>query len=91
MRREADEIVSYIQKTVTQLHDSPHALWAALYFSAQHRALRAELEAIGALRRRIAAVRFTATAYASKPNGSGGGAARKDSNQEPRLRLQVSY
>ena len=23
MRREADEIVSYIQKTVTQLHDSP--------------------------------------------------------------------
>ena len=34
MRREADEIVSYIQKTVTQLHDSPHALWAALYYSA---------------------------------------------------------
>ena len=37
MRREADEIVSYIQKTVTQLHDSPHALWAALYYSAQHK------------------------------------------------------
>ena len=26
-----------VQKNGDQLHDSPHALWAALYYSAQHK------------------------------------------------------
>ena len=37
MRREASDIVSYIQTTVTQLQHSPHALWAALYYSCSHK------------------------------------------------------
>ena len=31
--------VSYIETTVTQLRDQPHAAWAALFYSCAHRAL----------------------------------------------------
>lgn len=40
--------------------------YIARYTSSHYRELRAELETLGALQRRIAAVRFTAVAYSSQ-------------------------
>ena len=37
MEDKADEIVSYIEKTVTQLRSEPHAIWTVLYYCLQNR------------------------------------------------------
>jgi len=37
MRRKADEIVSYIETTMSSLRDHPHSAWAALYYTCAQR------------------------------------------------------
>ena len=39
MRRKADEIVSYVDHTMSTLRDRPHSAWASLYYSSVPRAL----------------------------------------------------